>query len=431
MATLLKRGRRLLLRTSLPPQRFLHTDSKSVNNARKLEEETLPDYEPKDFYPVTIGEVFKRRYQTLGKLGYGGNSTVWLCRDLQENAYAALKVYTRAFAHSGPMHREFDIYDHLDQIKTSHPGAQLIRSRLDSFEVNGPHGRHNCIVHKPLQVDLASLQRDYPRRRYDAELLRVALIYTLHALDFLHTEANVIHTGLYPYHFITLSHVRLLTAFADIKASNIMLTINDDTILQDFEKAEMEKPSDRKVYPDRTIYTSRQFRRPTVYGLPTLCDFGEARFGPVQEPAVVQPEAYRAPEVVLEMPWSYSVDIWNIGVMIWNLFENKTLFQNDPGEKGMSNMYHLAQIQAYIGPPPVEFLQRSKLSHYCWDEEGNWVNRVASIPDFSLEQSEENLEGSDKKMFLEFVRSMLRWVPEERKTARELLLDPWLNGEVP
>ncbi|KAK4974693.1 hypothetical protein LTR28_010432 [Elasticomyces elasticus] len=207
-----------------------------------------------------------------------------------------------------------------------------------------------------------------------------------------------------------------------IKASNIMLTINDDTILQDFEKAEMENPSDRKVYHDRTIYTSRQFRRPTVYGLPTLCDFGEARFGPVQEPTVIQPEAYRAPEVVLEMPWSYS---------IWNLFENKSLFQNDPGEKEMSNMYHVAQIQAYIGPPPLEFLQRSKLSHYCRDEQGNWVNSVASIPNFSLEQSEENLEGSDKTMFLEFVRSMLRWVPEERKTARELLLDPWLNGEVP
>lgn len=31
-------------------------------------------------------------------------------------------------------------------------------------------------------------------------------------------------------------------------------------------------------------------------------------------------------------------------------------------------------------------------------------------------------------MFLEFIRSMLRWVPEERKRARELLEDPWLKG---
>ena len=29
-------------------------------------------------------------------------------------------------------------------------------------------------------------------------------------------------------------------------------------------------------------------------------------------------------------------------------------------------------------------------------------------------------------MFLEFVRKMLRWVPEERASAKELLEDPWL-----
>jgi len=26
------------------------------------------------------------------------------------------------------------------------------------------------------------------------------------------------------------------------------------------------------------------------------------------------------------------------------------------------------------------------------------------------------------------MRSMLKWVPEERRTAKELLNDPWVNG---
>jgi hypothetical protein len=30
-------------------------------------------------------------------------------------------------------------------------------------------------------------------------------------------------------------------------------------------------------------------------------------------------------------------------------------------------------------------------------------------------------------MFLDFVRGMLAWRPEDCKTARELLEDPWLN----
>jgi hypothetical protein len=57
---------------------------------------------------------------------------------------------------------------------------------------------------------------------------------------------------------------------------------------------------------------------------------------------------------------------------------------------------------------------------------GKWKGLV-EIPSLSLEESEENLDGESKELFLQFMRSMLRWLPEERKTARELLDDPWLN----
>jgi hypothetical protein len=48
-----------------------------------------------------------------------------------------------------------------------------------------------------------------------------------------------------------------------------------------------------------------------------------------------------------------------------------------------------------------------------------------------LEDSEEYLEGENKKMFMQFVRKMLRWGdPEERLSVRdELLTDPWLIGQ--
>jgi serine/threonine protein kinase len=46
-----------------------------------------------------------------------------------------------------------------------------------------------------------------------------------------------------------------------------------------------------------------------------------------------------------------------------------------------------------------------------------------------LEDSEEYLEGENKKMFMQFVRKMLRWDPEERQSARELLTDPWLIAQ--
>jgi serine/threonine-protein kinase SRPK3 len=37
------------------------------------------------------------------------------------------------------------------------------------------------------------------------------------------------------------------------------------------------------------------------------------------------------------------------------------------------------------------------------------------------------LEGEDKRLFIEFASKMLRWLPEERSTAKELYNDPWLN----
>lgn len=42
---------------------------------------------------------------------------------------------------------------------------------------------------------------------------------------------------------------------------------------------------------------------------------------------------------------------------------------------------------------------------------------------------EENLAGEKQKRFLEFLKSMLCWDPEERWSAKDLLGHPWLTGE--
>ena len=45
----------------------------------------------------------------------------------------------------------------------------------------------------------------------------------------------------------------------------------------------------------------------------------------------------------------------------------------------------------------------------------------------TLEAAEVVLQNEDKDSFLAFITSMLRWDPKERKTAKELLEDKWLN----
>lgn len=84
---MLRLARRLFSRPSLwrppSPVRQFSQSGVLLDSNDKLEEETLSWYSHDHFFPVKIGDVFRSRYQVVGKLGYGGYSTVWLCRDLQ------------------------------------------------------------------------------------------------------------------------------------------------------------------------------------------------------------------------------------------------------------------------------------------------------------------------------------------------------------
>lgn len=100
-----------------------------------------------------------------------------------------------------------------------------------------------------------------------------------------------------------------------------MLAVEDESILIDFEKGEKSCPSPRKVVGDRIIYSSRKLGFPKIHGRPILSDFGEARLassiGTCWED--VQPLIYRAPEVLLRIPWNHKIDVWNAGVLVCEL----------------------------------------------------------------------------------------------------------------
>ena len=59
-----------------------------------LEEEKIPGYDPKQFYPVNPGDLFHNRYKMLAKVGWGTSSTVWLARDTQRYVLACLSTFT-------------------------------------------------------------------------------------------------------------------------------------------------------------------------------------------------------------------------------------------------------------------------------------------------------------------------------------------------
>ncbi|EZF36125.1 serine/threonine-protein kinase [Trichophyton mentagrophytes] len=404
IAAFLRLGRRALSRSVEPAHDFTGHSFERLDPALKFEEEYMPGYEKGLFYPVQIGQVFSSRYQVLSKLGYGANSTVWFCRDLIKRRYAALKVYIC----SPGAEQECNVLRHLESLKSSHPGKEKFRTMLDAFTADGPSGRHQCLVHEPLLTSISHLQASLPNQRLTEQVLKLLLKELLVTLDYLHTEAQVIHT--------------------DIQSKNIMIGTNQPSLFERWKAQAVQGPTPRKNVPGHVVYRARRYNIEEgrgTWGLPLLSDFGQARIGPGDHEGVIQPTLYRAPEVVLGMKWDSEVDIWNLGALIWELFENYYMFQDRGPDGEYSEAHLLASMIALLGPPPSQFLKRSDKSLRFWDESGNWRG-LAEIADVSFEESELYLEGRNKDIFIQFVRKMVRWEPNERQTARELLNDPWL-----
>ncbi|PIA99024.1 putative serine/threonine-protein kinase sky1 [Cercospora beticola] len=371
-------------RSSSPPSRaFPSNGFKLLAGDEKVEEENWDWYSAEAYYPVRIGEIFKSR----------------------AHQYVALKACERG---SQSAERELAAYQYLESLTTEHVGALVIRQLLDSFTIKANGTEYRCMIHEPLGMSVKTLQQLMPDQLLSEDALKAVLKYLLLALDCLHTEAKMIHTGNMnpPIHELS----------------------NTNGIFDDFAKAEVKNPIPRKVDGDRIVYESRGLRMPKTTGPPILCDFGEARFGSSSYTDDIQPYIYRAPEVILDIPWSYEVDIWNVGVMIWDLFEGRHLFSVRGPNGDRLSRYHLAEMVAILGLPPVEYLQRTPTSWKYFDDDGNWKAATAIPENYSLETLETRLSGENKTAFLAFVRKMLQWCPERRYTAKQLLDDSWLNS---
>lgn len=86
-------------------------------------------------------------------------------------------------------------------------------------------------------------------------------------------------------------------------------------MLKSFVDQELKDPSPRKQVEDTIVYASRLFQWPPTGAL-ILSDFGSGENGDADNTRNAGPSLYRSPEVLLKMKWSYSIDIWNVGVMV-------------------------------------------------------------------------------------------------------------------
>ena len=114
----------------------------------------------------------------------------------RSHQYTTLKIFTRTSPRMVSRNRELEMFEHISAIKSSHPGRRFVRTMLESFDISWSGGQHLCIVQRPMWVSLAQIQNMGSTRKFHKELLKATIRYLLQALDYLHTQCHVIHTGM-------------------------------------------------------------------------------------------------------------------------------------------------------------------------------------------------------------------------------------------
>ncbi|KAK7423335.1 hypothetical protein QQX98_001126 [Neonectria punicea] len=386
------------------------------------------------------------------KIGYGSSSTVWLAQDLASNSqskkYVAIKINANNYEGDDAWH-EMAMSHHIATSKPYNPYQKAHRALLTAtshFIIPTRRGSHLCMVFDPMREPLWMFQRRLSDGGSVTQsclpILKRHLRTILAGLEYLHSECKIIHT--------------------DLKTDNILMTFEDDSVLEKFVQDQAERPMSRKILESRVVYRCQnnfgdvQDKSILLKMTPKLADFGLAQDGSRPGPFInpIQPDRYHAPEVLLGTGWSYSADIWNFAILVWDLLTGQTLFFDpDKGTQPYSAARHLGEMIRVLGPVPKALLrQELEMRHWKWmpevlNAEGKLCDNVADFyggPFFSddgkflyddlvtgTRKWEDEAPGCipehEKEAFFRFMRRMLRWQPDERPKAGELMDDPWLN----
>ncbi|CAF9923691.1 dual specificity protein kinase kns1 [Imshaugia aleurites] len=219
----------------------------------------------------------------------------------------------------------------------------------------------------------------------------------------------------------------------DLKPENILLVGNSYQTFTYNRNIPSSSTTVQRVARQRRVLLDTEIR---------LIDFGSATFDDEYHSTVVSTRHYRAPEIILNLGWSYPCDIWSIGCILVEFFTGDALFQTH------DNLEHLAMMESVCGgriePKLVRQVQGTGRN--------NSRNQAATFFTRGLKLDYPNQETSKaskkyvramktlpevipaanafNKQFLDLLRKIFVYDPKQRLTAKQALKHPWFKETI-
>lgn len=149
-----------------------------------------------------------------------------------------------------------------------------------------------------------------------------------------------------------------------------------------------------------------------------IIDFGSSCYYNEKIYNYIQSRFYRAPEVILGIPYSFPIDMWSFGCILVEMFIGYPLF---PGE----NENDLVQkIVETLGLPSNAFLSMAKRKKFFFEEDrGKNKERFRMAGKRTLVE----LIGTHDLEFIDFLKDILSWDPKSRITVNQALDHHWMQ----
>eukprot|EP00090_Calanus_glacialis_P047512 TRINITY_DN9907_c0_g1_i2.p1 TRINITY_DN9907_c0_g1~~TRINITY_DN9907_c0_g1_i2.p1 ORF type:complete len:580 (+),score=134.22 TRINITY_DN9907_c0_g1_i2:116-1741(+) len=333
----------------------------------------------------SIGDVLQSRYKILAELGEGTFGKVVKCEDMKKEKILAIKIIKNVKKYRDAAKLEINVLAKL--AKYDPKGENLCVVMYDWFDYHG----HKCIAFELLGKSVFDFLKENNYSPYPLEHVRQIAYELCLSVGFLHAN-RLTHT--------------------DLKPENILFYTSD--YFKDYIGKKEREERKEKV---------RILKNPEI----RLIDFGSTTFDHEHHSSIIQTRHYRAPEVIMELGWDQSCDVWSVGCIIFELAMGYMMFDTH------SSQEHLAMMERILGQIPTKMIEKSKMKYFSkgklrWDEEstsGRHVRRkvkplVRYIP-------REERENPDWEEMFQLISEMLRYEPNQRITLSEALDHPFLT----